>query len=62
MQPAVQLLETQPAREKLRVLLDISSNLGKTLELDKLLPKIVDSLFGLFRQADRCFLIQARGY
>jgi sigma-B regulation protein RsbU (phosphoserine phosphatase) len=58
MQPAIQLLETQPA-EKLRVLLEISSNLGKTLELDKLLPKIVDSLFGLFRQADRCFLIQA---
>ncbi len=57
-QPAIQLLETQPA-EKLRVLLEISSNLGKTLELDKLLPKIVDSLFGLFRQADRCFLIQA---
>jgi phosphoserine phosphatase RsbU/P len=57
-QPAAQLLETQPA-EKLRVLLEISSNLGKTLELDKLLPKIVDSLFGLFRQADRCFLIQA---
>jgi phosphoserine phosphatase RsbU/P len=58
MQPAIQLLESQPA-EKLRVLLEISSNLGKTLELDKLLPKIVDSLFGLFRQADRCFLIQA---
>jgi serine phosphatase RsbU (regulator of sigma subunit)/pSer/pThr/pTyr-binding forkhead associated (FHA) protein len=57
-QPAMQLLETQPA-EKLRVLLEISGNLGKTLELDKLLPKIVDSLFGLFRQADRCFLIQA---
>jgi serine phosphatase RsbU (regulator of sigma subunit) len=57
-QPAMQLLETQPA-EKLRVLLEISSNLGKMLELDKLLPKIVDSLFGLFRQADRCFLIQA---
>ncbi len=51
------LLETQPA-EKLRVLLEVSANLGKTLELDKLLPKIVDSLFGLFRQADRCFLIQ----
>lgn len=58
LQPAVQLLETQPA-EKLRVLLEISSNLGKTLELDKLLPKIVDSLFNLFRQADRCFVIQA---
>jgi serine phosphatase RsbU (regulator of sigma subunit)/pSer/pThr/pTyr-binding forkhead associated (FHA) protein len=51
------LLETQPA-DKLRGLLEISGNLSKTLELDALLPKIVDSLFGLFRQADRCFLIQ----
>jgi serine phosphatase RsbU (regulator of sigma subunit) len=52
------LLETQPA-EKLRGLLEISSDLSKTLELDALLPKIVDSLFLLFRQADRCFLIQS---
>jgi len=39
-------------------LLEISSNLSRTLELDPLLPKIVDSLFNLFRQADRCFLVQ----
>lgn len=50
------LLQTQPA-EKLQALLDISSNLSKTLELDPLLPKIVDSLFQLFKQADRCFII-----
>jgi sigma-B regulation protein RsbU (phosphoserine phosphatase) len=52
------LLETQPA-EKLRHLLEISSNLSKTLHLDALMPKMVDSLFQLFRQADRCFVIQA---
>jgi sigma-B regulation protein RsbU (phosphoserine phosphatase) len=52
------LLETQPA-EKLRHLLEISSNLSKTLNLDALMPKMVDSLFQLFRQADRCFIIQA---
>jgi serine phosphatase RsbU (regulator of sigma subunit)/pSer/pThr/pTyr-binding forkhead associated (FHA) protein len=52
------LLETQPA-EKLRHLLEISSNLSKTLELTPLLPKIVDTLFQIFRQADRGFLIQA---
>jgi sigma-B regulation protein RsbU (phosphoserine phosphatase) len=51
------LLETQPA-EKLRGLLEISAKLSKTLELDALLPRIVDELFGLFRQADRCFIIQ----
>ncbi len=53
-----QLLETQPA-EKLRHLLEISSNLSKTLDLDALMPKIVESLFQLFRQADRCFVIHA---
>ena len=52
------LLETQPI-EKLRGLIEISSNLNRTLELNQLLPKIVDNLFNLFRQADRCFLIQA---
>lgn len=52
------LLETQPA-EKLRGLLEISANLSQTLDLDDLMPKIVDSLFQLFRQADRCFVIHA---
>ncbi len=52
------LLDTQPA-DKLRGLLEITANLSKTLELEALLPKIVDSLFHLFRQADRAFLILA---
>jgi serine phosphatase RsbU (regulator of sigma subunit)/pSer/pThr/pTyr-binding forkhead associated (FHA) protein len=51
------LLEAQPA-EKLRHLIEITNNLSRTLELQSLLPKIADSLFSLFRQADRCFLIQ----
>ena len=50
------ILETQPA-ERLRALVDITNNLCKTLDLDRLLPKIVDSLFLLFKQADRCFII-----
>jgi len=50
------LLETQP-REKLNALLEISGNLSKTLDMKALLPKIVDSLFQLFKQADRCFII-----
>jgi serine phosphatase RsbU (regulator of sigma subunit) len=49
-------LEAQPA-EKLRIVLDILNNLSRTLELDNLLPKIVDNLFTLFKQADRCFII-----
>jgi phosphoserine phosphatase RsbU/P len=51
-------LEMQPA-EKLKAILEISRNLSKTLELDRLLPQIVDSLFLLFKQADRCFIILA---
>jgi serine phosphatase RsbU (regulator of sigma subunit)/pSer/pThr/pTyr-binding forkhead associated (FHA) protein len=54
------LLETQPA-EKLRLLVEITNNLSKTLELQSLWPKIADNLFHLFKQADRCFLIQAEG-
>ena len=52
------ILDTQPA-ERLRGLLEISASLSKTLQLDLLFPKIGDSLFQLFKQADRCFLILA---
>lgn len=54
---AQQLLDVQPA-ERLRVLLDISTALAKTLELDQLLPQLAESLFGVFKQADRCLIIQ----
>jgi len=54
------LLETTPA-EKLRLLIEITNNLSKILELQSLMPKIADSLFHLFRQADRTFLIQSEG-
>ena len=50
------LLETQPA-EKLNALLEITGFLSKTLEIEPLLARIVDSLFQLFKQADRVFLI-----
>jgi serine phosphatase RsbU (regulator of sigma subunit) len=50
------LLETQPA-EKLKALLEITTTLSKTLDLDSLLPKIIDSMFQLFKQADRGFII-----
>ncbi len=54
------ILETQPA-EKLKALLDISGNLSRTLELEALLPKVCDSLFLLFKQADRAFVIFSEG-
>jgi len=54
---AQQFLEVQPT-ERLRALLEISTSLSKTLELEPLLPQILDTLFGVFKQADRCFVIQ----
>ncbi|OWK42358.1 SpoIIE family protein phosphatase [Fimbriiglobus ruber] len=53
---AQQIIDTQPA-ERLRALLDISTSLSRTLELEPLLPQIADALFNVFRQADRCFVI-----
>jgi serine phosphatase RsbU (regulator of sigma subunit)/pSer/pThr/pTyr-binding forkhead associated (FHA) protein len=52
------ILETQPA-EKLAFLLGITNDLTQTFDLNQLLPKIVDSLFNVFRQADRGFIILA---
>lgn len=53
---ARQLLDVQPT-ERLRILLDVSTTLSKTLELEPLLPQIADSLFEVFRQADRCLIV-----
>jgi phosphoserine phosphatase RsbU/P len=52
-----QFLETQPS-EKLRALLDITTALSKTLNVEALLSQIADELFKIFKQADRCFIIQ----
>src|SRR5690606_32748552 len=42
---------------KLAALIEISNNLAKTLDLEGLLPRILDSLFKIFVQADRGFVI-----
>ncbi|HEV8062344.1 MAG TPA: FHA domain-containing protein, partial [Gemmataceae bacterium] len=49
-------LEAQPA-DKVRELIEIINNLSNSLELDSFLPKVVESLFRLFMQADRGFII-----
>jgi serine phosphatase RsbU (regulator of sigma subunit) len=48
--------EAQSA-DNLKVILEISNHLSKTLELDTLWPQIVECLLQLFPQADRCLLI-----
>ena len=42
---------------KLAALVEISTNLGKTLSVKEILPKILDSLFKIFVQADRGFVV-----
>jgi serine phosphatase RsbU (regulator of sigma subunit)/pSer/pThr/pTyr-binding forkhead associated (FHA) protein len=51
-----QVLEAQPA-ERLALLLDIGAELTRTFDEGRLLEKIVQSVFQVFRQADRAFVI-----
>lgn len=51
-----QILEAQPA-ERLAMLLEVGMELTQTMRTEDLLPKIVDKMFQVFRQADRAFII-----
>ncbi|HWA97179.1 MAG TPA: FHA domain-containing protein, partial [Pirellulales bacterium] len=42
---------------KLKALLEITRNLGSAIALDQVLPKVLDSLFKIFVQADRGFVV-----
>jgi len=42
---------------KLKALIEIGQNLGKALGLSEVLPKLLDSLFKIFAQADRGFIV-----
>lgn len=53
---AQELIRVTPA-DRLRALLSISANLSKTLELDQMLAMVADDLLGVFKQADRCFIL-----
>ncbi len=46
---------------KLRALLEITNNLAKSLQMEAVLPKILESLFKVFLQADRGFVLLASG-
>jgi len=51
------LLDVQPAA-KLKAVLEISRSLAGTLDVEKLLPRILDSLLAIFPHADRgCILL-----
>ncbi|WP_417848685.1 SpoIIE family protein phosphatase [Thalassoglobus sp.] len=52
------ILDSRP-QEKLKAVLEISRALAGTLEVDSLLPKILDALFTIFPAADRgCILLK----
>jgi len=42
---------------KLRAMLDITQSIGGTIQLDDVLPKLLDGLFAIFIQADRGFVV-----
>jgi serine phosphatase RsbU (regulator of sigma subunit) len=46
---------------KLRAMIEIAQNLGKAVSLDEVLAKLLDSLFKIFLQADRGFVILRLG-
>jgi len=46
---------------KLRAMIEIAQNLGKAVSLDEVLSKLLDSLFKIFLQADRGFVILKSG-
>ncbi len=53
-------LDTNPIT-KLKAVLEITRSLSKSLSLDEVLPKVIDSLFTIFPQADRGFIVLKEG-
>ena len=63
-EPASRGLESgSSADRRLAVMIDIAQRLSRSVALEDVLPKVLDSLFQLFTQADRGFIIlkDARG-
>ncbi|RLS57591.1 MAG: FHA domain-containing protein [Planctomycetota bacterium] len=54
---AFDMLDVKPS-EKLKAVLEIIKSLAGTIDIDKILPKLLDTLFGIFPHADRgCVLL-----
>lgn len=59
--PANQDLFRENAARKLQIILQLSADLSRTLELDLLLPEILKHLFSLFPNAERGLMIFVEG-
>lgn len=56
---AAQLTTTAEAR--LQAVLEITQKLGRSVRLEEVLPKVLDTLFQIFLQADRAFIVLVEG-
>lgn len=48
---------TTNAEMRLKAMVEITQNLGGAVKLDEVLPKVLDTLFKVFLQADRAFVV-----
>jgi len=55
------LLVQEGAARKLLAVLEVTRQLARTLELDELLPRLLDHLLGLFPQAERGLILTREG-
>ena len=52
---------TTSAEVRLKSMLEISQNLGGAVKVEDVLPKVLDTLFRIFLQADRAFIVLREG-
>lgn len=52
---------TTTAEARLQAVLEITQNLGRSVRLEEVLPKVLDTLFQIFLQADRAFIVLVDG-
>ncbi len=52
---------TTSAEVRLQAMVEISHNLGRAVKLEEVLPKVLDTLFKVFLQADRAFIVLREG-
>jgi phosphoserine phosphatase RsbU/P len=52
---------TSGADVRLKAVLEITQSLGRAVRLEEVLPKVLDTLFKIFMQADRAFIVLREG-
>ncbi len=52
---------TTTAEARLQAVLEITQKLGRSVRLEEVLPKVLDTLFQIFLQADRAFIVLIEG-